>query len=91
VGITATISLDAMSGDLGAEVVVRAAASTLQKHAGLELLLVGDRDQLNDLIKRIVGDEQRMRVVHATEIVAMSDAPTDAIRKKKDSSPLWPS
>lgn len=85
-GITATISLDAMSGDLGAEVVVRAAASTLQKHTGLELLLVGDRDELDDLINRIVGHEPRMRVVHATEIVAMSDAPTDAVRKKKDSS-----
>ncbi len=75
-----------MSGDLGAEVVVRAAASTLQKHTGLELLLVGDRDELDDLINRIVGHEPRMRVVHATEIVAMSDAPTDAVRKKKDSS-----
>ncbi len=85
-GITATISLDALSGDLGAEVVVRAAASTLQKHTGLELLLVGDRDELDDLINRIVGHEPRMRVVHATEIVAMSDAPTDAVRKKKDSS-----
>ena len=58
-----------MSGDLGAEVVVRAAASTLQKHTGLELLLVGDRDQLNDLIKRIVGDEQRMRVVDRKSVV----------------------
>ncbi len=75
-----------MSGDLGAEVVVRAAASTLQKHTGLELLLVGDRDELDDLINRIVGHEPRMRVVHATEIVAMSDAPTDAVRRKKDSS-----
>ena len=86
VGITATISLDAMSGDLGAEVVVRAAASTLQKHTRLELLLVGDRFELDGLIKRIVGDEARMRVVQATEIVAMSDAPVDAVRRKKDSS-----
>ena len=75
-----------MSGDLGAEVVVRAAASTLQNHTGLELLLVGDRDELDDLINRIVGHEPRMRVVHATEIVAMSDVPTDAVRRKKDSS-----
>lgn len=84
--IKSIISLDAMSGDLGAEVVVRAAAAALQKHAGLELLLVGDRDELAGLISRIVGDESRLHVVHASEVVTMSDAPVDALRKKKDSS-----
>ena len=42
-GPQSTISLDAMSGDLGAEVVVRAAAASLERHTGLELILVGDR------------------------------------------------
>jgi len=80
------ISLDAMSGDLGAEVVVRASAAALQKHSELELLLVGDRDELSAHISRIVGNESRLHVVHATEVVLMSDAPVDALRKKKDSS-----
>ena len=84
--IKSIISLDAMSGDLGAEVVVRAAAAALQKHAGLELLLVGDREELAGHITRIVGEESRLRVVHASEVVAMTDAPVDALRKKKDSS-----
>ena len=75
-----------MSGDLGAEVVVRAAAAALQKHTGLELLLVGDRDELNGHITRIVGNEFRLHVVPATEVVSMSDSPADALRKKKDSS-----
>ena len=75
-----------MSGDLGAEVVVRAAASTLEKYANVELLLVGDESQLQDLVTRIVGDSQRLHIVHASEVVAMSEAPADALRKKKDSS-----
>jgi glycerol-3-phosphate acyltransferase PlsX len=86
VAIKSIISLDAMSGDLGAEIVVRAAAAALQKHAGLELQLVGDRDELNGHVTRIVGDEPRLHVVHASEVVLMSDAPVDALRKKKDSS-----
>jgi glycerol-3-phosphate acyltransferase PlsX len=75
-----------MSGDLGAEVVVRAAAASLEKHTGLELILVGDREELSGLVTRIIGDERRLRIVHTTEVVQMSDAPKDAVRRKKDSS-----
>ena len=75
-----------MSGDLGAEVVVRAANASLQKHADLELVLVGDEAILNDLVTRIVGNEPRLRVRHASQVVLMADAPADAVRKKKDSS-----
>jgi glycerol-3-phosphate acyltransferase PlsX len=83
---TSIISLEAMSGDLGAEVVVRAAYASLQKYTRLKLILVGDEAELSDLVKRIVGDEPRLSIVHATEVVEMSDAPADAVRKKKDSS-----
>ena len=41
-GKKSIISLDAMSGDLGAEVAVRAAAASLEKYSNLELILVGD-------------------------------------------------
>jgi glycerol-3-phosphate acyltransferase PlsX len=75
-----------MSGDLGAEVVVRAAAASLEKHNDLELVLVGDEVQLRDLVTRIVGDERRLSIRPATEVVAMTDEPADALRKKKDSS-----
>jgi len=85
-GTQSTISLDAMSGDLGAEVVVRAAAASLEKHTGLELTLVGDRDELSGHVTRIVGDDSRLRIVHATEVVSMADSPRDAVRRKKDSS-----
>ncbi len=75
-----------MSGDLGAEVVVRAAASTLEKYTDIELLLVGDESELQDLVTRIVGNSQRLHIVHTSEVVAMSETPADALRKKKDSS-----
>jgi len=75
-----------MSGDLGAEVVVRAAAATLQKYVNIELILVGDRAELTDLVTRIVGNDSRLHIEHASEVVAMSESPVDALRKKKDSS-----
>ena len=75
-----------MSGDLGAEVVVRAAAATLEKYRNVELVLVGDETELQELVARIAGDSSRLRVQHASEVVGMSEPPADAIRKKKDSS-----
>ncbi len=75
-----------MSGDRGAEVVVRAAAATLEKYVNIELVLVGDEDELEDLVMRIVGEDSRLSIRHASEIVGMSEPPADALRKKKDSS-----
>ena len=75
-----------MSGDLGAEVVVRAAAATLEKYANIELIIVGDQAELQDLVERIVGENSRLKIVHASEIVGMSEPPVDVLRKKKDSS-----
>jgi len=75
-----------MSGDLGAEVVVRAAVATLNKYANLDLILVGDESELTDLVARDAGSQPRLRIEHASEVVGMSEAPADALRKKKDSS-----
>jgi glycerol-3-phosphate acyltransferase PlsX len=71
-----------MSGDRGAEVVVRAANAALHVHADLELILVGDEAALQDLVTRIVGNEPRLSIVHASEVVAMGESPVDALRKK---------
>lgn len=65
---------------------MRAANSALDAHAGLELILVGDQVVLQDLVTRIVGDEPRLSIVHASEVVTMDESPVDALRKKKDSS-----
>ena len=75
-----------MSGDLGAEVVVRAAAATLSKYVHIDLILVGDQAELEGLVARIIGNDDRVRIVHASEVVEMSEPPVDALRKKKDSS-----
>lgn len=75
-----------MSGDLGAEVVVRAAAATLEKYVNIELVLVGDEDELGNFVTRIAGNDSRLHIQHASEVVGMSEPPADALRKKKDSS-----
>jgi glycerol-3-phosphate acyltransferase PlsX len=86
VGNKSVIALDAMSGDLGAEVVVRAAVASLEKHPNLELVLVGNDDELRGLVTKLSGVGQRLHIRHAAEVVGMSESAADALRKKKDSS-----
>ena len=75
-----------MSGDLGAEVVVRAAFSTLDRYKNIKFKIIGDQAELHDLVVRIFGEDPRIEIVHASEVVQMSESPTDALRKKKNSS-----
>jgi glycerol-3-phosphate acyltransferase PlsX len=59
---------------------------SLDAYTNLELILVGDEAELGGLVTRLIGDDKRLRVVHATEVVTMCDSPRDAVRHKKDSS-----
>lgn len=82
-----TISIDAMGGDHGPEVVVPAALSALKKHPEVSFVLVGDKDTLDyELQRHNVQDDPRMQVHHASQRVEMDDLPSQALRGKKDSS-----
>jgi len=82
-----TIAVDAMSGDRGPDVVVRAACTALERHPDLEIMLVGPEDQLGECLRNNDAEASpRLTVSHATEVVAMDESPREALRKKKDSS-----
>ncbi|MCU7931352.1 MAG: phosphate acyltransferase PlsX [Candidatus Thiodiazotropha sp. (ex Codakia rugifera)] len=80
-----TISLDAMGGDIGVDVVIPAALEYLRWDKETVLVLVGDQDK----IKKKLGHHpfgERLHVKHASETVAMDELPSRALRNKKDSS-----
>ena len=73
-----------MGGDHGPSVTVPAALAALKQHDGLSVILVGREETIRPLLK---GDEGvRVRIHHATEVVAMDESPALAMRNKKDSS-----
>jgi glycerol-3-phosphate acyltransferase PlsX len=79
------IAVDAMGGDQGPQVVVEGALQAVGRGpSGLELILVGREEE----IRRALGGAEvpSVRVVHASEVIGMSEAPAAAVRKKKDSS-----
>lgn len=76
-----------MGGDHGPQVVIPAAISTLQRHADVELILVGDESIISaELAKHKHVDMQRLKIHHASQIVGMDEPPSSALRGKKDSS-----
>lgn len=79
------IAIDCMGGDHGPSVTVPAAIQFLIDRPAAHLILVGQEDVLRPLLGRHADDE-RLRIVHATEVVGMDESPALALRNKKDSS-----
>ena len=76
-----------MGGDFGPEVTVPAAIQALSEFNDIELVLVGDRDTLEQhLSQQGATDRARLHIVHATQVVEMDESPALALRNKKDSS-----
>ena len=82
-----TIAIDAMGGDHGAHVTVPAALDILQQHANAKIILVGQRDVLEqELLKLHATVSERLVIQHAAQTVEMNELPSQALRGKKDSS-----
>ncbi|HEY9050366.1 MAG TPA: phosphate acyltransferase PlsX [Gammaproteobacteria bacterium] len=81
------IALDAMGGDFGPEVIVPAAALLLKEKPNTQLILVGLEDVIRQHMQvNGLQESDRLKIHHASEVVAMDEAPAQALRKKKDSS-----
>jgi glycerol-3-phosphate acyltransferase PlsX len=83
--MTTRIAIDCMGGDHGPSVTVPAAIRFLAEHPAAHLVLVGQEEILRPLLGAR-GDDPRLRLVHASEIVGMDESPALALRNKKDSS-----
>ena len=82
-----TISLDAMGGDFGAPVVVKAAVDYLKEQPAVTLILVGDQETiLSELESNHSSPSERLKIQHASQCVEMDEPPSQALRNKKDSS-----
>ena len=81
------IALDAMGGDFGPPNIVGGAVLALKEYPYIaKLYLVGDTPRIEKELKHHRCNDRRIEIVHATQVVEMSDAAVDAVRRKKDSS-----
>lgn len=82
-----TVALDAMGGDIGPDVVVPAAIGVVARRRDVRLILVGDENILRQHLQtRRVTESDQLQIRHASQVVEMGEAPSRALRGKKDSS-----
>jgi phosphate acyltransferase len=82
-----TLALDAMGGDHGPHVTVPAALQALKSHSQLNIILVGDKTEIERHLQHSAGIFlSRIQIIHTTEVVTMCDRPVFALRAKKNSS-----
>lgn len=80
------IVVDAMGGDFAPNEQVRGAVLALNKDANLSIILVGDKPQIEEILKTQKYDKTRLEIVHTTQTISMEETPTIAVKTKKDSS-----
>lgn len=86
--MTKTLAIDCMGGDFGPSVIIPAALEALQQHTDLIVYLVGDSSQINSYIPSSLSNSivNRIRIEHTSQVIAMDEKPSQAIRSKPDSS-----
>lgn len=76
------IAIDAMGGDFGPEPIVKGTIEAL-KEKKFEAILVGNKDEILSLLPK--GYKDKISIVEAADVISMSDAATDALKRKESS------
>ncbi|PHP29545.1 phosphate acyltransferase PlsX [Limimaricola cinnabarinus] len=82
-----TLSVDAMGGDQGPAIVAEGVRKFLSSDPATQVLLHGQRE----ILEPHFADTQiadRVEIVHATDVVAMTDKPSNVMRNGKATS-MW--
>ena len=79
------IAVDAMGGDHAPRAEVEGAILAARE-LGVQVLLVGQAEVLKHELAKHPHRGLPLEVVHASEVITMKDSPTQAFRKKRDSS-----
>ena len=83
------ISLDAMGGDIGPEVVIPGAAIALNRRPEMKFVIYGDTARIEPLLAREPALQAVARVVHTEVSVKMDDKPSQALRQGRWKSSMW--
>jgi phosphate acyltransferase len=79
------VAVDVMGGDHAPEIEIEGALMASRAWS-IPIILVGDSVRIKGELSRHQYSDLDVKIEHASEVVGMHDSPSDAVRKKKDSS-----
>ena len=82
------LSVDAMGGDLGPPAVVAGVARSVINNPNLFFILHGPENILMRLVNRRRRLRNCVKIVNSTDVISMSDKPSQVVRSGKNSS-MW--
>jgi glycerol-3-phosphate acyltransferase PlsX len=82
-----TIGLDMMGGDFAPREAVKGVVQYLtEENASADLVLIGNQSQLAQLLSEHTVPGNRIKIVHAVQVIGMHEHPTKALKEKPQSS-----
>ena len=85
------ILIDAMGGDNSPDEIIKGCVEAIDELES-EIILVGNEQIINEKVKEFYGKDsisevsERLSIKNATEVITNEESPTEAIKRKKDSS-----
>lgn len=79
------IAIDVMGGDYAPDEIIKGCVLATKDIDSI-LVLVGKEDVIKEKLSAYTYDKSKIEIMHADEVIEMSESPVMAIRKKKNSS-----
>lgn len=80
------IAVDCLGGDNSPNANVEGALIAMKNHQDLSVVFLGNEAEIKPLLEGETELAGRIEVIHAPEVITGEERPTEAIRRKKDSS-----
>ena len=80
------IAVDAMGGDNAPAGIVKGCMTALAENADIKIILLGDSDAISECLGGAEFPQERLEIIHTSEIIETAEPPVAAIKRKKDSS-----
>ena len=80
------IVVDVFGGDNAPNEIIKGVIDALNAKDGFNVVLVGNENVIKEQLKSYQYDINRIVILNSNDIITNDDVPTEAIRKKKDSS-----
>ncbi|ANU19678.1 phosphate acyltransferase [Planococcus plakortidis] len=76
------IAIDAMGGDNAPKEIIDGVKKALEAFSDVEILLYGQQEKIDEYIK----PQDRLTIIHCSEVIEAEDDPVRSVRRKKDAS-----